>query len=75
MIKYNKGSTNKLVGMLSRIPTSKIKSLENLMHMDPFTNDAYKEAYSEYEDFKELYQQLQSQIHVHEGDNTIQYHP
>ena len=44
------------------------------MHMDPFTNDAYIKAYLEDEEFKEVYQQLQSQSHVHDGDNTIDYH-
>ena len=49
---------NKLVDMLSRPFTSKITTLRNLMHMDHFTHDAYKEAYKEDEDFKELFQQL-----------------
>ena len=44
------------------------------MHMDPFTHDAYKEAYLKYEGFKEVYQQLQSQIHVHDCDNKVDYH-
>jgi len=34
------------------------------MYMDPFTHDAYKEAYTKYEDFKEVFQQLQCQIDV-----------
>jgi hypothetical protein len=56
VIKYKKGSTNKLVDMLSRPPTSNITTLGTLMHMEPFTHDAYKEAYSEDEDFKEVFQ-------------------
>ena len=56
MIKYKKGNTNKLVDMLSGPPTSKITSFGTLMHMEPFTHDSYKEAYSEDEDFKEVYQ-------------------
>jgi hypothetical protein len=55
IIKYKKGSTNKLVDMLSRPPTSKITTLGTLMHMEPFTHDAYKEAYIEDEDFKEVF--------------------
>ena len=58
VIKYKKVNTNKLVNMLSRPPTSKITTLGNVMHMDPFTHDVYIEAYSEDEDFKEVYQQL-----------------
>jgi len=72
VIKYKKGSTNKLVDMLSRSPTSKITALGNLMHMDTFTHDAYRESYSKDGDFKEVYQQLQ--IHVNNGDNTVGYH-
>jgi hypothetical protein len=30
-----------------------------MMHMEPFTDDAYKETYIEDEDFKEVSQQLQ----------------
>ena len=71
VIKYKKGSTNRLADMLSRPPTSKITSLGTLMHMDPFTRDTYRETYLEDEDFKEVYQQLQSQSHVHDGDNTV----
>jgi hypothetical protein len=56
VIKYKKGSKNKLADILSKPPTSKITTLGNLMHMDPFTNDAYKEAYIEDEDFKEVFQ-------------------
>ena len=55
VIKYKKGSTNKLVDMLSRPPTSKITSLGTLMNMEPFTHDAYKEAYSKDEEFKEVF--------------------
>jgi hypothetical protein len=44
------------------------------MHMDPFTHDAYKEAYTEDEDFKEVFQQLQGQIHIEEGDGKVDYH-
>jgi len=56
VIKYKKANKNKLAYMLSRSPTSKITTLGTLMHMESFTHDAYKEAYSEDEDFKEVYQ-------------------
>jgi hypothetical protein len=36
--------------------------------MEPFTLDAYKEAYTKDEDFKEVFQQLQGQIHIEESD-------
>jgi hypothetical protein len=52
VIKYKKGRKNRLVDMLSWPPTSKISSLGNLMHMEPFTHDAYRDAYIEDEDFK-----------------------
>lgn len=42
--------------------------------MEPFTHDVYKDAYSEDEDFKEMFQKLYSQIHVHDGVNTIDHH-
>ena len=58
VIKYKKGSTNKLEDMLSQPPTSNITALGTLMHMEPFTHDAYKEAYTKDEEFKELFQQL-----------------
>jgi hypothetical protein len=58
-IKYKKGSTNNLKYIPSRRPTSNISTLGTLMHMDPFTHDAYKHAYIENEDFKEVFQQLQ----------------
>jgi hypothetical protein len=32
--------------------------------MDPFTHDAYKKAYMEDKDLKEVFQQLQGQIHI-----------
>jgi hypothetical protein len=44
------------------------------MHMDPFTHDAYKEAYTEDEDFKEVFQWLQRKICIEEGDNKDYYH-
>jgi hypothetical protein len=56
--------------MLSRPTTSKITTLGTLMHMEPFTHDAYIEA----KDFKEVFQQLQGQIHIEEGDNKADYH-
>ena len=55
VIKYKKGSTNKLADMLSRPLKSKITTLGTLMHMETFTHDAYKEAYIEDEDFKEVF--------------------
>jgi hypothetical protein len=33
------------------------------MHIDPFIHDAYKEAYIEDENFKEVFQQLQGKNH------------
>lgn len=62
-IKYKKNSTNKLVDMLSRPPTSKITALGNLLHMKPLPHNAYQEKYTKYED-KKVFQQLQGQIHV-----------
>jgi hypothetical protein len=50
--------------MISQPPTSNITALGTLMHMEPFTHDAYKEAYTEDEDFKEVFQQLQGHIHI-----------
>jgi hypothetical protein len=41
--------------------------------MDPFTHDAYKEEYTEDEDFKEVFQKLQGQIHIEEGDGKVDY--
>jgi hypothetical protein len=42
--------------------------------MDSFTHDAYKEAYTEDEDFKEVFQWLWGQICIEEGDNKAYYH-
>ena len=55
LIKYKKSNTNKLAEMLSKLPTSKITTLLNLMHMEPFTHDVYREAYLEDEEFKEVF--------------------
>jgi hypothetical protein len=44
--------------MISRPPTSKVTTLGTLMHMESFTHDAYKEAYTKDEDFKEVFQWL-----------------
>lgn len=74
VIRCKKGSSNNLFDMLSRPPTSNIAALGTLMQMEPFTHDAYIEAYSEDEDFNEVYQQLQTQSHVYDGDNIIDYH-
>jgi hypothetical protein len=52
VIKYKKGTTNKLVDFLSKPPTPKITALGAIMHMEPFTHEAYKEEYVEDEDFK-----------------------
>jgi hypothetical protein len=41
--------------MLSRPPTSKITTLGTLMHMEYFTHYAYKYAYMEEEEFKEVF--------------------
>ena len=50
--------------MLSRHLTTKIKNLGTLIHMEPFTHDAYKEEYTEDEDFKEVFHQMQGQFHL-----------
>ena len=55
IIKYKKGITNKLEYMLARTPITKITTLDTLMHMDPFTHDAYKDEYIEYENFNEVF--------------------
>jgi hypothetical protein len=52
VIIYKKGGTNKLVDMISRPPTSNIKTLGTLMHMDPLTHDAHKDACIGDDDFK-----------------------
>jgi hypothetical protein len=74
VIKCKKGSTNKLAYMFSRPPTSKNIALGTLMHMDLFTHDAHKEAYIEYEGFKEVLQKLQGQIHIEESEYNNDYH-
>ena len=55
-MKYKKGITNKLDDMLSIPSTSNITTLETLMNMEPFTHDAYKEAYSKEEESEEVFQ-------------------
>jgi len=50
------GMNNKLAYMISRPCISKITIFGTLMHMEPFTHDAYREAYSEDEDVKEVCQ-------------------
>jgi len=42
--------------------------------MEPFNHDAYKYAYIECDDFKEVIQQLNGWINVEEGDNKGEYH-
>ena len=42
--------------------------------MEPFTHESYIEAYTKEVDFKEVYQQIRSQIDMDDGDNTIDYH-
>lgn len=42
-----------------------------LRHMDPFTHDAYRERYAKDEDFKVVFQELNGQIHVEDGDNKV----
>jgi hypothetical protein len=44
------------------------------MHMEPFTHDAYKHAYMEDEDSKEVFRQLQGHICIEEGDSKANYH-
>ena len=54
VIKYKRGTTNKLADMLSRLPTP-IVALGMIMHMESFTYEAYKEVYVEDEDLKRVY--------------------
>jgi hypothetical protein len=44
------------------------------MHMEPFTHDTYKETYIEDVNFKEVFRQLQGQIHIEEGDEKAHNH-
>lgn len=41
--------------------------------MEAFIQDACKYSYTVDDEFKEVFQQLQIQCHVHDGDNTIDY--
>jgi hypothetical protein len=52
--KYKKGNNDKWEDMLSNPPTSKFISLGTLMHINPFTHDAYTEEYVEDCDFKSV---------------------
>ena len=62
MIKYKKGSTNLVADMLSRPPTQeKFSSLATISQIEPFTKEAYGEAYAQDKDFGVTFQQLQSQ--------------
>jgi len=54
-IKYTKENTKNLVDMLPRLPTSNITVFETLMHIEPFIQKSYREAYKKYEDFKEVF--------------------
>jgi hypothetical protein len=45
LIKYKKGATNKLVGMLSQPPLKKIATIGMLMQLEPFTHDLLSEDY------------------------------
>lgn len=72
VIKCKKGNTYKLVSMLSSPPTSNITSLETLMHMEPFTHDAYIEVYIKNEEFEEVFDSLQGQSQVHNNNETIE---
>jgi hypothetical protein len=71
VIKYNKDTTNKLVYFLSSPPTSKIISFKTIMHMEPFTQEAYKEKYPKDEDFKGVYQQLQGHQEFIDKDSIV----
>jgi len=42
--------------MLSRPPMYKITTFKTFMHMDPFTHEAYKDAYTKDKEFKEVFQ-------------------
>jgi hypothetical protein len=52
VIKYKKDITNKLEDILLRPPAYKITTLGDLMHVEPFTHDAYKDACTKDEEFK-----------------------
>ena len=66
-------NTNKLKYMLSWLATSNNITLGTLMHMDPFTHDAYKEEVHTIGDFREWFQQPQGQISVGQGDDKYEY--
>lgn len=54
VIKYKKGNTYKLTNILSRPPTLNITALGSPMHMELSTHYAYREEYSNDEDFTEV---------------------
>ena len=56
--------------MLSRHLTTKIKNLGTLIHMEPFTHDAYKEGYKNMRTQGGV-SKSHAQIHVDEGDNKV----
>ena len=41
MIKYNKGTTNKVEHMLSRPPMEKISIVATIIHLEQFTHEIY----------------------------------
>jgi len=53
-----KATNIKNVGMGSLMHMEKNIGMGSLMHMEPFTHDAYKEAYIEDKDSRKVYQQL-----------------
>jgi len=55
VITYKNGNTNKLDDMLSSPPATNNVKLGTLMHMKPFTYDAYNKSSIKDEDFKEFF--------------------
>jgi hypothetical protein len=75
IFKYKKGITNNLEDMILRPFTSNMTILGTLMQIQYFINDACKEAYKKGDEFTYVFQQLQGQNHVEEGDGKGDYHP
>jgi hypothetical protein len=60
VIKYKKGTSNKVVDMLSRLPIATSIILKNTS----LSHDSYVEQYAIDEDFKEVYEKLTHGAHV-----------
>jgi hypothetical protein len=80
MVSYNRENSfqsyiiqHKLVNMLPRSPTPKITALGAIVHMEPFTYEAYKEEYAKDRDFKEAYQWLLGQQEQVDKHSKVDY--